>query len=192
METAAAKSRRAGASARQDLIRAVRWRLQPTRHASPRGRPRPTTVVATDGKCQAGEECSPVRASVPPCSGRSRPTLAAAANAANLDRPCARRLRDRRPGRKNDLWRGRTKEWIRSVAQFTKNLLSISSGSAWIAMLTKLTPPPTKNCRNISSPRALTVIAMPSAITRHRASPGKAPVHAMPSIPRDKQSRPCP
>jgi uncharacterized protein YjiS (DUF1127 family) len=58
----------------------------------------------------------------------------AAANAASLDRPCARRLRDRRPGRKNELWRGRTKEWTHGVAQFTKNRLSISSVGLEVVM----------------------------------------------------------
>ncbi len=38
---------------------------------------------------------SPNRSSVPPCSGQSRPSpLGGRADAASLDRPCARRLRD--------------------------------------------------------------------------------------------------
>src|SRR3954452_7954294 len=53
---------------------------------------------------------------MPPCSGRSRPSLAVAANAASLDRPCARRLRDRWPGRKNGPRRSRTKEWTYAIS----------------------------------------------------------------------------
>jgi hypothetical protein len=44
-----------------------------------------------------------------------------------LTAPARGGSKKRRPGRKNDLWRGRTKEWTCGVARFTKNRLSISS-----------------------------------------------------------------
>ena len=102
----------AGASNRQDTNEAARRRLQPTRRSSPRGRPRATTIIACAGQFQCCRRAPvatshrgfpiPIRSSMPPCSGRSRPSLAVAAqNAASLDRPCARRLRDGRSGRKN-------------------------------------------------------------------------------------------
>ncbi|MBB4264232.1 hypothetical protein GGD64_008305 [Bradyrhizobium sp. CIR3A] len=58
----------------------------------------------------------PFHASVPPCSGRSRPSLAVAANAASLERPSARRLRNRWPGRKNGPQRSRTKNGRKAIA----------------------------------------------------------------------------
>ena len=108
----ARRNRRAGASNRQDTNKAARRRLQPTRRSSPRGRPRATTIIACAGQFQCCRRAPvatshrvfpiPIRSSMPPCSGRSRPSLAVAAqNAASLDRPCARRLRDGRSGRKN-------------------------------------------------------------------------------------------
>ena len=48
----ARKNRRAGASNRQDINEAARRRLQPARRSSPRGRPRPTTIVAYAGQFQ--------------------------------------------------------------------------------------------------------------------------------------------
>lgn len=45
------------------------------------------TLLASDGKFQPREEYSPVPRQSPPCSGRSRQSLAVAANAASLDRP---------------------------------------------------------------------------------------------------------
>src|SRR3954462_478237 len=74
---------------------------------------------------------------MPPCSGRSRPSLAVAANAASLDRPCARRLRDRWPGRKNGPRRSRTKEWTYAISAIVISVMkkiacpSHPSNAAW-------------------------------------------------------------
>src|SRR4051812_31608942 len=74
---------------------------------------------------------------MPPCSGRSRPSLAVAANAASLDRPCARRLRDRWPGRKNGPRRSRTKEWTYAISAIVISVMkkiacpSHPSSAAW-------------------------------------------------------------
>jgi hypothetical protein len=87
---------------------------------------------AGEGLSSHARNAIPFHASVPPCSGQSRPSLAVAANAASLDRLCARRLRDRWPGWKNGPRRGRTKEWTYSDFRnrhlgHEKNRLSISS-----------------------------------------------------------------
>src|SRR5438270_11110528 len=63
---------------------------------------------------------------MPPCSGRSRPSLAVAANAASLDRPCARPLRDRLPGRKNGPRRSRTKEWTYAMSAIVISVMNKS------------------------------------------------------------------
>lgn len=67
-------ARRVGASAKWDKM--GRPMTLAADASPPRGRRHPTTIVAADGKFQPRQECSPIQAGLPPCSGRSRPSLA--------------------------------------------------------------------------------------------------------------------
>lgn len=96
---------RAGASVRQGSNKAAWRRFQPSRHASPRSRPRTTTIPACIRFFHLRERwvlfVPRIRSSMPPCSGRPSPSLTVAAlGVARLDRFCARRPSNRRSGRK--------------------------------------------------------------------------------------------
>ena len=74
------RNRRAGASVRQDKIGNPVTLAADASRSSPRGRPRPTTIIAAEGKCQLGNAVpvprqhpavlGPVKAK--PCGGRKR------------------------------------------------------------------------------------------------------------------------
>src|SRR5882724_8467088 len=74
---------------------------------------------------------------MPPCSGQSRPSPSGGReDAASLDRPCARRRRDLRSGRKNARGAGRTKEWPEQENAINRDRRSLlcpdaSPSSAW-------------------------------------------------------------
>jgi hypothetical protein len=65
-------------------------------------RPHSTTIIVADRKFQSRQECSLVSRQRATVLGPVKAEPAVAANAISLDRPCARRLRDRWPGPKND------------------------------------------------------------------------------------------
>jgi hypothetical protein len=61
-------------------------------------------------RCKFRQPPAPIRSSVPPCSGLSRPSPAGGReDAASLDRPCARRLRDLAVGAEECSRRGSNK-----------------------------------------------------------------------------------